>query len=341
MGGFTIIPGLIDAHAHLCFDATRQWRRTYDTDGPARMLLRMAANAREMVSAGITTVRDLGAPTQLATELREAAAAGLVAGPSLLIAGAPITTTGGHCYFMGGEADGELEVRKRVREHARAGVDWIKVMATGGNMTRGTNVLAPQFTEAELAAAVEEAHRLGRRVAAHCHGTEGVRRAVAAGIDTLEHCSFQDEGGHHLDADLARAIAAAGSVVSPTVSVGWLRWQDDGRRQQRKAVIRGLLDAGCEFVMSTDCGIPGVPHGAIAHGLSALCEYGEIDRVAALRLATSDAADRLGLPDRGSLDPEKRADFVVLDGDPLEDLNALTHIRAVFVGGRQLAGAPL
>ncbi|MFQ5380796.1 MAG: amidohydrolase family protein, partial [Dehalococcoidia bacterium] len=133
----------------------------------------------------------------------------------------------------------------------------------------------------------------------------------------------------------------SGSVVSPTISVGWLRWQDDGRRQQRGDVVRGLLEAGCRFVMSTDCGIPGVPHDAIADGLRAFCEYGGIEPSTALRLATSDAAGRLGLPDRGVLEPGRRADLMVVAGDPLKDLEALSRVRAVFVAGHQVAGTPL
>ena len=120
--GCTIIPGLIEGHAHLCFNAGTDWRAVYDADTPATMALRMAQNGRRMLEAGITTVRDLGAPTGLSIEMRVAFASGLALGPRLLVAGAPITTTGGHCWFMGGEADGELGIRKAVREHVKAGV---------------------------------------------------------------------------------------------------------------------------------------------------------------------------------------------------------------------------
>lgn len=299
----------------------------------------MAGNAKAMLTAGLTTVRDLGAPTNLAIELRDAVRSGLVLGPDLVVAGAPITTTGGHCYFMGGEADGEIEIRKRVRAHVRAGVDWIKVMATGGNMTRGTNVLAPQFTIPELKAAVEEAHRLGRKVAAHCHGTEGIRVAVAAGVDTLEHCSFQTEGGYELETGLVREIAAAGTIVSPTVSVGWLNWTDDGRRKDRAAVLTGLVNAGCRLMMSTDCGIPGVPHDALAKGIQALCDYSGLTPIEALRLSTSGAAVGLGLADRGTIEAGKRADLLVVDGDPTTDLSALEKVKAVLVQGRLVSGS--
>ena len=213
ISGCTVVPGLIEGHAHLCFDATPGWRATFDGDTPARMLLRMAGNGRRMLEAGITTVRDLGAPTPLAIELRDAVASGLTEGPRLLVSGAPITTTGGHCWFMGGECDGELGIRKAVRERVKAGVDWIKVMATGGNMTPRTNTFAPQFTVDELRACIEEAHRMRRRVTAHAHGIEGIRVAVEAGVDGIEHCSFTTPGGYEFDQPLIDQIAAKGIVV--------------------------------------------------------------------------------------------------------------------------------
>lgn len=333
LSGCTAIPGLIEGHAHLCFNAAAGWRATYDADSPARMLLRMAGQGRAMLGAGITTVRDLGAPTSLAVELRDAVAAGLVAGPEILVSGAPITTTGGHCHFMGGEADGELEVRKAVRERVKAGCDWIKVMATGGNMTRGSNTLAAQYTVEELRACVEEAHRLRKRVAAHCHGTAGIRAAVEAGVDMLEHCSFTGRGTIDFDAGVVNAIAAKGIVVSPTVSVGYRLWADDGLRERRAFVLKEIFAAGCPVLMSTDCGIPNVPHTALAGGMQVLAELAELSPVAALKLATSGAAVLLALRDRGVLAEGKRADILVVEGDPTTDLRALERVRLVVRGG--------
>ncbi len=331
--GCTVLPGLIEGHAHLCFNAAADWRATYDSDTPARMLLSMAHHGRLMLEAGITTVRDLGAPTDLSVELRDAFAGGLASGPDLLVAGAPITTTGGHCHFMGGEADGELEIRKAVRERVKAGADWIKIMATGGNMTRGTNTLAAQFTVEEVRACVEEAHRLRKRVAAHCHGTAGIRVAVEAGVDTLEHCSFTGQGGVDYDPAVSDAVTAKGIIVSPTISVGWRRWPDDGMRLRRGEVLRDQLAKGNQFLMSTDCGIPGVPHAALAGGMDVLQELGGISRAETLRLTTSTSARLLGLKDRGTLEQGKRADLVVVEGDPLANLGALERVRLVVKAG--------
>lgn len=333
LSGLTLIPGLIEGHAHLCFNAGSDWRRVYDGDTPGRMLLRMAENGRAMLAAGITTVRDLGAPTALALELRDAIATGLVAGPSLLVSGAPITTTGGHCWFMGGEADGELEVRKAVRNRVKAGCDWIKIMATGGNMTRGTNTLAAQYTVEELAAAVEEAHRLHRRVAAHAHGTAGIRNAVAAGVDVIEHCSFTGQGGVDRDDALIDEIARTGVIVSPTVSVGYRRWTDDGLKQGRRDLTRRLVAAGCRLIASTDCGIPNVPHADLAGGLEVFRELSGLSPLEVLRLATCRSAELLGLSDRGVVAPGRRADLVAVEGDPTQDLAALERVRFVMAGG--------
>ena len=331
--GCTVIPGLVEGHAHLCFDATTGWKSTYDSDSPGRMLLRMASNGRKMLEAGITTVRDLGAPTGPAIELRDALLSGLVAGPRLLVAGSPITTTGGHCWFMGGECDGELGLRRNVREHVKAGTDWIKVMATGGNMTPRTNTFAAQFTVEELRACVEEAHRLRRKVAAHAHGIEGIRVATEAGVDCIEHCSFTTPGGYEFDQALIDEIAAKGILVSPTVSVGFRNWPDDGRKRQRGEVLKALLDSGCKVLMSTDCGIPGVPHEALGGGMEVLAEATGYPAVQILKLATSRSAELLELPDRGVIEPGRLADLLVVEGNPTDDLSALRRVRYVIQGG--------
>jgi imidazolonepropionase-like amidohydrolase len=341
VSGCTVLPGLIEAHAHLCWNAQPDWREVYNAESPERVLLRMAANAGRMLRAGITTVRDLGAPTHLAVALRDAVRDGLVEAPDLLVSGAPITTTGGHCYFLGGEADGELAVRVAVRERAKAGVDWIKIMASGGNMTPGSNPFAAQYRVEEVRAAVEEAHRLGRRVAAHAHGVAGIRVAVEAGVDTIEHCSFQTPAGSEKDDAVIAQIAAKGIAVSPTVSVGLARQKGTERYDRRAAVVRQLLAAGCRVLASTDCGIPNVPHEALAGGLRALAEAAGLSPVETLRLATSRSAEILGLADRGVIEPARRADLLVVEGDPTEDLGALDKVRLVVAAGRVVAPAPL
>ena len=332
VSGCTVLPGLIEGHTHLAFNAQPDWRTVYDGDTPARMLLRMQGHAMVALRAGITTVRDLGAPTDLAVALREAIRGGLVTGPDLLVAGAPVTTTGGHCWFIGGEANGELGVRVAVRERVKAGVDWIKVMASGGNMTPGSNPFAAQYSVVELRAIIEEAHRLDRRVAAHAHGVAGIEVAVEAGVDVLEHCSFQTAAGSVKDLGVIAEIARKGILVSPTIS-GRLIDQPD-RFPQRADLVRALFGAGCDIFMSTDCGIPGLPHDDIGLALRTMQAMTAQSAVEVLRVATSTSARLLRLPDRGTIAPGQRADLLVVEGDPTRDLDALERVRVVVAGGR-------
>jgi len=333
VSGCTVVPGLIEAHTHLCFNAGEDWREVYDSDTPGQMLLRMAGAARRMVEAGITTVRDLGAPTDLAVQLRESIREGLVAGPDLLVAGAPITPTGGHCWFMGGEADGVDGVKVAVRERKKAGADWIKVMASGGNMTPGTNVFAAQFSVEELRAIVAEAHRLEMKVAAHAHGVEGIKAAVAAPVDMIEHCSFQTPEGSVKDDSVILDIARQGIGVSPTIHRGFGRFRGEPRWTMRAELTNSLLSAGCNVLMSTDSGIPNAPHEDLAQAIAVVQELTGLSPIETMKLATSTSAQHLDLPDRGVIESGKRADLLVVEGDPTEDIEALQRVRAVVSGG--------
>ena len=334
--GLTIIPGLIEAHAHLCFNGKEDWRAVYDNDTPSSMLLRMIDNSHKMLRAGITTVRDLGAPTDLAISLRDSIDQAVVSGPSLIVAGAPITPTGGHCYFMGGEADGELGVRVAVRERVRSGVDWIKVMASGGNMTPGTNVERAQYTQPEMRAIVEEAHRLGVRVTAHAHGVEGIRHALAGGVDMLEHCSFQTPDGSEPVPEVIQEIAETGTIVSPTI-FGSLWGQENTQQYKKRATLtQDLIESGARMLMSTDCGIPHTPHENLSYSLEIMQNLSGLEPLEVLQLSTSRSAELLGLPARGRIEPGLRADIVALSSDPTDKLSALRDIEFVVCGGDQI-----
>lgn len=337
--GATLLPGLIDCHIHLIFDASAEPVPHLLAESDNHALVRMTAHARAMLHAGITTARDLGCRSHLDLEIRRCIAEGLIPGPRLLCVGQPITVTGGHCHFLGGEADGELEVRKAVRRQHRAGVDWIKIFATGGHMTPGSNPYDAQYSVEELRAAVEEAHRLGHGIAAHCHGTEGVRRAVAAGADTLEHCSFQKPGGLDLDERVIEQIVAQGIYVSPTIAFNTARpapgaWSPPGMRETVGERLQALVRAGAKIIAATDCGIPNNPHTALPVSLQALAALGGLSTVETLRAATSRAAEALRIADQtGSLVAGKRADLIAVAGDPLSDLSALERPLLVMKGG--------
>lgn len=352
--GTTLLPGLIDCHIHLIFDGSAEPVPHLLVESDNHALVRMTAHAAAMLQAGITTARDLGCRSHLDLEIRRCIEEGLIPGPRLLCVGRPITVTGGHCYFLGGEADGELEVRKAVRREHKAGADWLKIFATGGHMTPGSNPYHAQYTEAELRAATEEAHRLEHGIAAHCHGTEGVRRAVAAGVDTLEHCSFQKPGGLDLDERVIEQIVAKGIYVSPTVTKNVLNPPPEvaarmpaGMRESFGIRLRTLAEAGAKFIASTDAGIPNNPHTALPVSLQALGACSGLSNVEVLRSATSRAAEALRIGGvTGALQPGLAADVIAVAGNPLDDLAALERLAFVMKGGtiyrREIAaGAPV
>ncbi|HEY5852550.1 MAG TPA: amidohydrolase family protein [Aldersonia sp.] len=335
LGAVTVLPGLIDAHVHLGLDggAAPVERMMGETD--TEQIALMLRSARELLSVGVTTARDLGARGYTDIVVRDAIAAGTARGPRMLTAGAPITVTGGHCWYMGAEADSELELRKIVRRHHKAGVDLIKVMATGGNLTPGSVPWHAQFTEAELAVVVDEAHRLGKRVAAHAHGVEGIRRAVAAGVDTLEHCSFQTSAGltGGFDPDLADRIAASPTYVSPTCNCRVLEYRS--LLPELYVALPDLYRHGVPIVGGTDAGIDQVPHYGYVGGLVNMVSLG-MPAEEVLMSATVRAAAALGLADEtGQLTPGFTADIIAVGGDPRRDIGALHDLRFVLARGRR------
>ncbi len=335
--GATAMPGLIDAHVHLELDPTQ---RTPPSPGDARDPAAMDARATAMLQAGITTARDLGGGMWAELALRDRIAAGAVAGPRLVCAGQPVTCPGGHCHFWGGEAaDGEA-ARAVIGRQVSRGVDLIKVMATGGMFTRGTDPAGAQFDLPTLTAIVDEAAAHGLAVAAHCHGTRGIELAARAGVRTIEHCSWMGKDGWagNYEEAVARLMLEQGTWVSPTVNRGWQRYLEDPHNP-RLARIRGAFQAmaalGIPFVASTDAGIPGVFHHHLPEALEVFRRISEWSPETVLRTATRDAARALGLRTAtGTLAPGLAADVLLVDGDPVADLAALTRPVGVWARGR-------
>ena len=330
----TLLPGLIDAHVHLGFDASRDAVAQMRADSDATLLLRMRHAAQRALSAGITTVRDLGDRNYQGVVLRDWFRSGPEPGPEIIAAGPPITVTGGHCWFMGGEADGELEVRRAVRAHVKAGVDVLKIMATGGHMTHGTNPALPQFSVAEVRAAVDEAHRLGRGVTAHAHGPAGIAAVIEAGVDCIEHCSFRVDGGRAPDTRLIEAIASGDIFVSPTVGT---LGTGGALMESFVPILAEMHRAGVRLIASTDAGIsPLKPHDVLPHAVVFLTRAG-LSNAEALMAATSLAAEACGIADRkGSIAIGRDADLLAVSGDPLRDISALLNVRAVYRQGEQV-----
>jgi imidazolonepropionase-like amidohydrolase len=335
--GAVALPGLCDAHVHIALDPAR---REAVQDASSDPLDAMALRARAMLQAGLTTARDLGGPEFGALALRDRIARGEILGPRLICAGQPLTSPKGHCWYWGGEARGADEMRAVVRRQVERGADWIKVMATGGVLTKGTTPAASQFAQEELDAAVAEARAHGRHTAAHCHGTEGISRAARAGVRTIEHCSFAnaDGFGGAPDADVIADVARSGAWVSPTVNTGFSRFLGKEGEPAKFAprmteVYTRLRRAGVPFIASTDAGIPGVAHHRLPEALPIFARLAELRPVETLRTATSEAARALGLErETGRLTPGLSADILVVDGNPLEDLAAL--LRPILVVAR-------
>jgi imidazolonepropionase-like amidohydrolase len=341
--GQTIIPGLIDAHIHLCWNGLDSIPELMRSPRD-QLLLEAAASARRVLASGTTTVRDIGGQDYLEMSLRWAIDGGYITGPRMRTSGRFITMTGGHAHFVGREADGPEEIRKAVREQVKAGADNIKLMATGGVATAGQDVRATQLTVEEMAAAVEAAHTSGRTVAAHCHGGAGIRNAVLAGVDSIEHGSYMDEE----TADMMRArgtavvltLGLSNPLVQPTASTA--QAEADRIRQHLPAMRRALETTvvltrarGVLVGLGSDAGgNPLRPHDqSMAQELEELVALG-YPPLDALTAATRNNAQILRVSDQvGTLEPGKLADFVLLGANPLLDIAAVRQVRAVFKAG--------
>jgi len=354
LAGRTLMPGLIDAHAHLSSDTDRSPGfgpppALHGDDPRPRELgyFILANTARAMLRAGITTVRDVGAYDGEAIVLRRAVELGLVEGPRILSCGRIVTATspGARIFTtMYHEADGPWEMRQAVRQQIKDGADYVKVMATGARSVQREDPEPAQMTREELAAVVDEAHRMGVRVAAHAEGLGGTRLAVEEGADTIEHGLSL-----HREPALLDRMAERGIVLVPTLTTFHdlaerfateftPRLVEQARRQLDDAyrTLAAARTAGVTIAMGYDSG----PPGASANELVRLAEGG-LGALGAIRAATAGSAAALGLDDRGTIEVGRRADLLLVDGDPLADPTVLVdpdRIRLVIQGGRDVAG---
>lgn len=335
--GATLLPGLIDTHVHLVFDGGPDPVAALAERDDDAALAAMAAAALAQLRAGVTTVRDLGDRDHLALRLRERTAELL---PTIVAAGPPVTTPGGHCHFLGGATSGVDGVRAAVRERVERGVDVIKVMAGGGQMTASTDPGATQFSPAELRALVAEAHRNGLPVTAHAHALEAIERAVAAGVDGIEHCTFRSGTDIVAPPEVIAQIAARRIAVGTTGGI--VEVPGFAVPPALLALLPKLISAhialrraGAVLVAGTDAGIgPPKPHGVLPHGLANLVELG-MTNAEAVRAGTHVAAQVCGLGDRkGRAAAGFDADLLAVDGNPLHDMAALLRPVAVLAAGR-------
>jgi imidazolonepropionase-like amidohydrolase len=334
---YSVLPGLIDAHVHLVFSSSTYALGDLLAEDDQQLLLRGVAAARQALAAGITTVRDLGGRGGVTFRLRDAIAQGIIAGPRIVAAGSPITITGGHCHFLGLEADGEVAVRAAARGELKAGANCLKIMATGGRMTPGTNTIAAQYTVTELLAAVEEARRAHVSLAAHALGTAGIRNATAAGVTTIEHCNWLGpDGGVQFDESVARQMADQGTAVVATLAP--LQRSASALRDQIVTCMRRMFTLGVPFVAGTDAGTSLNPFDSLPGELEILVNEVGLSPPQAIRSATGDAARVLGLQATlGTLEKGRFADMIAVDGDPWARVQDIRSPRAVLKGGRTVA----
>jgi imidazolonepropionase-like amidohydrolase len=339
--GATLLPGLVDTHVHLAFDASAEPVAHLAGRDDGAVIEAMTQAGHAALRGGVTTVRDLGDRDYLSLDLR--GRAGL---PTILAAGPPITTPGGHCHYLGGEtAPTAGSVRAAVREHVARGTDIIKIMASGGNLTPGTRQDLAQFPAEVLRAAVDEAHRLGLPVTAHAHAATAIADAVEAGVDGMEHVTFWTEDSIEAPEELIRQIALRRIVVGATLGQAAVPGAGPppavaARLPLIIAVLQRLQAAGALVVAGSDAGIgPPKPHDAVRYAPAVLGQLG-LSPAEALRTVTSVAAGVCGLGHRkGRLAPGFEADLLAVDGDPLADTDALHRIRAVYARGTAVPDA--
>jgi imidazolonepropionase-like amidohydrolase len=349
----TVLPGLIDCHTHISSRADRYDEIYKFKDTPFHSAFAAVLNAKKTLEAGFTTIRDVGSKPFLAADLRDSIEEGFVLGPRIVASGPGISITGGHgdlnryapqvrvSMFPDEHdykiADGVDQVRHVVRAQIKHGVDVIKINASGGVLSRGDEPGAPQYTEDELRAAVEEAHAAGRKVAAHAHGARGIRNAVRAGVDSIEHGSLiDDEGirlmverGTWLVADIYNDDYLLGKAIEFKLPEESIAKEKALGRLQRENFARAVK-AGVRVAYGTDAGV--YPHGDNAKQFVYMVEFG-LTPAKAIRSATADAAELIGKKDVGRVASGLFADLIAVSGDPLRDVKALEKVGFVMKGG--------
>lgn len=346
--GCTILPGLIDTHVHLVFSAQATNAAIIEQVGresDEELLARALANARAALRSGITTLRDCGGKGRIVQQARERIRRNQAEGPDILACGMPITTRTGHCHWLGLIAETPAEVRQASERMLSEQADFLKVMATGGNMTPSSDPMKAQYDAATLTAIADIGRKAGKHAAAHVLSRAALPGVVAARMRTIEHCDWRVEENHYeFDADLARRIVDQEQYVGLTMSgttrrafVPEIAADTSGpirRLDSRFACERRMIDFGVRFTLHSDAGVRFTPINTFAVGLRTAAIELRLTPSEVLTAATTTAARAIGLDDRGTLTAGKRADLLIVEGNPLQDLACLARVRAVMKAGQ-------
>jgi len=314
--GHSLLPGMINCHAHLCNDGAADLFAQVVSDSVPIATIRAVLNARLALEAGVTTIRDCGAASQIALEIARAVEQGLIDGPRVRAAGRVVTMTGGHGHFIGREAD--------VRAEIKGGAHFIKVMATGGVLTPGVDPSQTTFQPEELRAAVEEAHKAGRPIASHAIGNRGIKNALAAGIDSVEHGFYLDDESVNLalknDAYMVPTLIAVDQIVNNGLARGipdWVVRKAEAEAGHHRESFALAVRSGMRIAAGTDAGTPFNPHGDLALELAKMVEF--------------------GLGEMAAIVAGKQADLLLVPGDPVADIAAMRRPAFVMKAGRVYA----
>ncbi|MCQ4925428.1 amidohydrolase family protein [Tissierella carlieri] len=341
--GKTVMPGMFNLHIHalstpIANPASLNW------EDPSKIGIRGLVHLQQHLKSGVTFVRDMNGRKQAEIGLRDAIREKIVVGPDYYVAGQCLTMTGGHGSNTGRECDGPIECKKAAREQLKRGVDFIKLMATGGVMSPGMNEDETQLDEEEMAAAIREAHKVGKKTAVHAHGASGIKNAVKAGIDSVEH-------GSYLDDECIELMLERNTAFVPTLAVdyylfkygikrGVASYAIEKAKRAHEAQVKGFLkawNAGVLIGVGTDAGTPFNPHYGTYMELVSMVELG-INTMDALVAATINSAKIAGVDSWcGSLNVKKRANFLVLDNNPIDDIWALKNIDQVYKDGKLIS----
>lgn len=334
--GQYVMPGLIDCHVHLVWDGSEDPQKKIQHLDESTIALEAYSHALLTLKEGITTVRDVASPKKSVLNLRDVINSGDLIGPTIIASGPAICMTGGHVHYLGKEADGPDDVRRATRQVMKEGADLIKLMATGGIYTFGEEPGSPQLNVDELKAAVEEAHKKNKKVAAHAEGLEGIHNCIEAGVDTIEHAIYADESA-------LQKMKVNGTYLVPTMIVmkrlatdeNIPEWALEKARhvvQPHEEMLEKAVKLGVKIATGTDCGSPVTPPNYYFDELQIMEDAG-MSRMGVIHASTQIAAECLGLEDRGVLKEGMFADLLIVESNPLDSLLALKDSKRVMKNG--------